>query len=448
MTDTGERLATASFVLGADRAPIVRTRIGMLTSADLLTHARALALRLPSGNAGLNLCNDRCNYLTALLAMASRRQVCLMPPSRASAVLDEVAAEHPDSFRVTDELVAECKVGTPQGYVAPQIIDAERIVAVGYTSGTTGRPQQYPKSWRSFAVPASLNERALRSAMPGSEPRRPWIVATVPSQHMYGMECAAMLPLFAGMGVHAAHPLFPADIAAALGEVPSPRILVSTPIHLRVLLEAKVPLPRIEVVVSATAPLSMELAAEIEARFATRVLEFFGSTETCVIASRRTAQEKSWRPYPGLRFTGAGVGTRVEARWFDAPVTMQDAFEFDAEGRFEVVGRNADMIEIAGKRASLESLTRRLLAVPGVQDAAIMQPPPTPGAPVGRLVALVVIRDTSPRAIAEALAAELDPAFMPRPIVAVSRLPRNDVGKLPREALLQLVRELAPDGSG
>jgi acyl-coenzyme A synthetase/AMP-(fatty) acid ligase len=30
----------------------------------------------------------------------------------------------------------------------------------------------------------------------------------------------------------------------------------------------------------------------------------------------------------------------------------------------------------------------------------------------------------------------MDPVFLPRPLVFVPRLPRNDVGKLPREQLL------------
>jgi acyl-coenzyme A synthetase/AMP-(fatty) acid ligase len=30
----------------------------------------------------------------------------------------------------------------------------------------------------------------------------------------------------------------------------------------------------------------------------------------------------------------------------------------------------------------------------------------------------------------------VDPVFLPRPLVLLRRLPRNEVGKLPREALL------------
>ncbi len=43
------------------------------------------------------------------------------------------------------------------------------------------------------------------------------------------------------------------------------------------------------VVLSATAPLDAELARQIETQLDTTLLEMFGSTETCVIATRRTS---------------------------------------------------------------------------------------------------------------------------------------------------------------
>ena len=48
-----------------------------------------------------------------------------------------------------------------------------------------------------------------------------------------------------------------------------------------------------------------ELAAAAEARFGCEVREVFGSTETCVIARRRTARETAWTPLPGVRAASA-----------------------------------------------------------------------------------------------------------------------------------------------
>jgi acyl-coenzyme A synthetase/AMP-(fatty) acid ligase len=105
-----------------------------------------------------------------------------------------------------------------------------------------------------------------------------------------------------------------------------------------------------------------------------------------------------------------------------------------------VLGRNADMVEVAGKRASLADLTRRLVDVPGVSDGVVFQPEATDGTGVRRLAALVVADGLTEADVLERLAIAMDPVFLPRPVVLVSRLPRNDVGKLPRDRLLAALR--------
>ena len=41
----------------------------------------------------------------------------------------------------------------------------------------------------------------------------------------------------------------------------------------------------------------------------------------------------------------------------------------------------------------------------------------------------------------QALREHIDPAFLPRPLCLVDELPRNSLGKLPREEALRLVAE-------
>jgi acyl-coenzyme A synthetase/AMP-(fatty) acid ligase len=256
---------------------------------------------------------------------------------------------------------------------------------------------------------------------------------------MYGMELSILLPLIGGMAVHAGRPLFPADIALALGELPTPRVLVSTPLHLRALVESSQPFPETALIVSATAPLDRGLAAAVEARLGGQLLEMFGSTETCVIACRRTATGDAWRAYEGVELHPRADGTLVTAPWFVEPVLLQDIVESRGGREFVVRGRSSDMIEVAGKRASLADLTQRLLAVEGVRDAVLFQPQPDSVATIRRLAALVVAPGCSARQIRERLAGSVDPAFLPRPLRIVDALPRNELGKLPRERLLEML---------
>src|SRR3546814_4327277 len=77
-------------------------------------------------------------------------------------------------------------------------------------------------------------------------------------------------------------------------------------------------------IVTATAPLPQPLAAAAEARFGCEVREVFGSTETCIIARRRTALEDAWTPLPGVRVTPQPDGTLVHAGHLPQPVALAD----------------------------------------------------------------------------------------------------------------------------
>jgi acyl-coenzyme A synthetase/AMP-(fatty) acid ligase len=256
---------------------------------------------------------------------------------------------------------------------------------------------------------------------------------------MYGLEFSVLLPLFGRASVHAGRPFFAADIARALHEVPEPRVLVTTPVHLRALIEAAQPLPALAAMVSATAPLSQDLADAAERRFNAPLQEVFGSTETCVIAHRRTARAQAWTPYAGVELHPQPDGTRVEAPQLAQPVVLADIVELEFDGRFRLCGRNTDLLEIAGKRASLGDLTHKLLAVPGVRDGVVFQLDETDAMGVRRIAALAVAPGLDAASILAALRRGIDPVFLPRPLKCVDALPRSETGKLPRAALLEML---------
>jgi acyl-coenzyme A synthetase/AMP-(fatty) acid ligase len=401
----------------------------------------AAALALPSeGRYLINLCEHRDNFLIAFCAALVRGHTNLLPSSRAEGVVDEVAALNPGSYRCDDAFIAAVAESSSATYNSFEL-PGDHIAVKAFTSGSTGSPQGHIKFWRSFMGSTAQNALRIRECLaPAYGNARPWIVATVPPQHMYGLETSIILPLLSDMAVHAGRPLFPADIAAALAEVPEPRVLVTTPVHMRAIVASGQRFPPTALVVSATAPLDVELAQSIEHQLESTVLEMFGSTETCVIAARRTSTEREWHLYPEVVLTPEEDGASVNAPWFVAPMRLQDLIELHSNSRFTIYGRNADMIEVAGKRASLAELTRRLLAIPGVQDAVVFQPDTPNGGIVRRIAALVVAPSLTAEAITDKLAHSVDPAFIPRPLAIVPRLPRNDVGKLPRENLLAALR--------
>ena len=435
--------ARVAWLPGDGDAPFAFDEGRAISRARFETDALAVAASLPAHGAMVDLCEDRYRFVVAFAAAAIRRHPVLMPGSRAPAVVSEILSCHDGAYRCDDASVAAALASAaPPASPIPRTLAAGAIAACGYTSGSTGQPQQHAKRWGALAQTTALNDRAVRAALSGrGRAATPQVLATVPPQHMYGLETSVMLPLLAGYGLHGARPLFPADVAAALAELPSPRVLVTTPVHLRAIVEAGVRMPEIGVVLSATAPLPPELARAAEAALHAPLLEMYGSTETCVVATRRTALEATWKLHDGVVLEPRPDGVVVRAPWLEAPVALLDLVELVPPHGFVLRGRNADLLEIAGKRASLAELTRRVLAVEGVRDAVVFQPDGE--GPVRRVAALVVAPGLAPSTIVERLRASVDPAFLPRPLVVVESLPRNEVGKLPRERLVAALREPA-----
>lgn len=414
-----------------------------------LAHVRGVAAALPAGRHAVNLCEDRYRFLVSFCAVALRGQVTLLPPSRAPAVVTDVLAQYADSYSLGDGLLEAVPHGhwlLPKplpsfaGEMPTEVptIDESAIVAIGFTSGSTGQPKPNPKSWAAFRASTGQNLAALESLWQGHALAN--VVATVPPQHMYGMELSVLLPLLGPAGLHVARPFFPQDVARVLEETPEPRLLATTPVHLRALVESGVRLPPLCGIVSATAPLSQELAAAAEESFGCEVREVFGSTETCVIARRRTARETAWTPLPGVEVHPRPDGTLVSAAHLPLPVALADLVELEGDGRFHLRGRQADLLEIAGKRASLGDLTRRLLAIPGVVDGVMLQLDEGDVRGVARVAALVVSPTLDEAAILARLRESIDPVFLPRPLKRVAALPRSETGKLPRAELLGLLR--------
>jgi acyl-coenzyme A synthetase/AMP-(fatty) acid ligase len=411
-----------------------------VTVGQFLADVAVLAARLPEAPAAINLCEDRYAFLVAFAALLARGQTNLLPPSRAARAIDAVLAAHPDSYSLGDAALDP----TPPRYLhfaaeaddcsanPETLLPDDALAAIGYTSGSTGAPRANPKRWDKLAISSGHNDALLRALAGGDY----HVVATVPPQHMYGLEFSVLLPLFGHAAIHAGRPFFAADIAAALAELPEPRILVTTPVHLRALLDSSQPLPAFSGIVSATAPLSPELACEAEARFGAPVQEVFGSTETCVIAHRRTARDDAWTPYAGVSLHPQPDGTRIEAPQLLQPTVLADIVELAGDGSFRLRGRNTDLLEIAGKRASLGDLTHKLLAIAGVRDGVVFQLDEVDAMGVRRIAALAVAPGLAASTILDALRREIDPVFLPRPLKLVEALPRSETGKLPRAALL------------
>jgi len=400
-----------------------------VTRAEFLTRAIALADTLPAAGFLVNLCQDRYNFCTAFAAACLRGQTNLLPASVASGALESVRNAYPNHVVVSDDAVRSLQVSGRSAMSVPGI-RADHCAAIAFTSGSTGQPQAHASTW------STLIASGRRSAARIFKTSKLNLVATVPAQHMFGLEMTILQPLVNDCAVDSSKPFFPADVVAALARAPSPRALITTPAHLRACIAVHVdPMPGLEFVLSATAPLARELAQSVETNWKTRVLEIFGSTETGAIASRRTIEGDEWQVLPGGTLEMQEDSVRYRPDGATSSIALHDRFELHGTDRFVLAGRSNDLIKVAGKRASLADLNAKLMAISGVADGVVFQPEPD-----GRVAALVVAIGMTEREILAALMRDLDEVFVPRPLRLVQTLPRDAVGKLARDRLLTALK--------
>lgn len=419
-----------------------------LCARRFLSDARALAALLPASRHVLNVCADRYRFATGLAACLLSGRVSLLPSTHTPEVVGHLSTFAPDVFCLTDD--PRCDISLPKilypdaelndaataaahGFDVPLIAETQ-LAAIVFTSGSTGSPLPYEKRW------GPLSRCVLAGAAPLglSDGRHHSLVGTVPAQHMYGFESSVLLAMLSGNAFSAERPFYPADIAAAIAAVPRPRVLVTTPIHLRTLLASQIEFPALDLIMSATAPLNQELAHDVEQRYRATLLEIYGSTETGQIALRRTARSMPWRLWPGVHLTQQNQHTYAQGGHVEQKTLLCDVIELKGGDEFLLHGRTADLINIAGKRSSFAYLNAQLNAIPGVVDGAFFLRDSSGDTAVARLGAAVVAPTLTAGWLTEQLRLRIDPVFLPRPLLMVERLPRNATGKLPQQALHEL----------
>lgn len=378
----------------------------------------------------LNLCEDRYRFLAAFAAVGVNGQTNLLPSSRAILHLRQLAEDYPDNRSITDDDIERWLVSRNVDGAAAPIPDlpSDHLMAIAFTSGSTGRAKPNFKHWGELVSGAEQARQRFGFGAGQS------VVVTVPSQHMYGLETSIMAPLLSGVCLHASRPFFPEDVRAALADTQPPRILVTTPVHLRAFIAAELDWPEMAFLISATAPLSSELAAQTEQALGAPVLEIYGCTEAGSIASRRTLDGDHWRLYDGFQLSG----DRLSGAHLPEPVLLNDLIEIVDADRFRLLGRREDLINLAGKRSSLAYLNHQINQIAGVVEGVFVLPDEVETT-IQRLAAVVVAPGLSEQHLLAALAERLDPVFLPRPLVRVDRLPRNETGKIMRETLLALI---------
>lgn len=424
---------------------------GVVTTRQFLAHVQSLAAQLPDAQYAINLCQNRYLFMVSFCAALLREQTNLLPPNKNLATQHKLSSRYNGCYVLHDgqieleptiaELNIQSLILSDRSDWNIPLVPANHLAAISFTSGSTGDSKPNLKHWGSLHVSSKINfEHMLRDI---DTPIHQ--LATVPAQHMWGFETSVFLPLHHNVCVHDAKPLYPADVAEVLASLPTPRCLVTTPIHLRSLIGADLKLPQVAVVLCATSPLAKPLAVTSERQFGAELREVYGCSEVGSMAVRHTAHDDAWQLFDGIQLHRKDQHYIASGHHLAEVVVLQDNIEMLSDSSFTLQGRSEDMIDIAGKRGSLLEVNQVLHNFHGLDDGVIFQPPSAgSAAAITRLAAIVSLKpDSSKAMLREYLAQHLDSAFVPRPIYLVATLGREDNGKLPRAKVMDLYQQLS-----
>jgi malonyl-CoA/methylmalonyl-CoA synthetase len=332
--------------------------------------------------------------------------------------------------------------------------DANDPALIGFTSGTTGAPKGAVLTHANLLA----NAESLRIAWRWGTGDR--LIHALPLFHGHGL-CAALFgTLNAGASVVVLPGFDPRAVTDAISEYEASLFFGVPTMYHRIAAAdgCSQGLSSLRLAVSGSAPLKVELHAEIERTSGVSILERYGMTETLLTVSnpvdaKRRAGTIGF-PLPGTdavlgEETGGELWVRghtVFSGYFEKPAQTAERFTADGwfrtgdlgtveDGYVRLLGRSTEVVISGGHNVYPAEVEDVLLGFPEVVEVAVSG---TPSEEWGEVVTAWVVSSSSKLDIDGLLAhasAALAPYKRPRIVRQVGSLPRNSMGKVQRRLL-------------
>jgi len=349
---------------------------------------------------------------------------------------------------LTDELSIAKKMAsaaiTPTGVVRfePLLRVPEGTALIKLTSGSTLAPRG-----------ACFTEEALVEGIDhivrGMElTKDDRVLISIPLTHGYGFDNGVLSLAAAGTPLVLQPDVLPGALLRTIRER-EVTFFPAVPALIRALGQVTWPASHsLKRVISASAPLSRDVAEQFTQASGVVVQQFLGSTETGGISfetqpTSAAAEGTVGFPLPGVRIELIDDTVRVhsKANRFavlpEQPVTdyveTGDRATFTPDGRLKLLGRATLTANVGGLKVDLGALDSFFRGLPGVDDAAAVPvEDPVRG---HRVVAYVETSAHTEERLLELCREKLSAREVPNEIRVMARLPRNARGKLDRAAL-------------
>jgi acyl-CoA synthetase (AMP-forming)/AMP-acid ligase II len=504
----------ASFILEhaarfADRPALIEGRIGLtLTYAQLLeavdrTAAGLFARGFCKGDVFAIHCSNTPEYAVAFLAIAQLGGIATMvSPLFNEAELTVQLKDSGAKYLLTDSKLAETAVAAARavnlaevfvlgesdiaddttsflalqhhrGPAPPvEINSREDVVALPYSSGTTGLPKGVMLTH--YNLVAMLCQMETAAVLHGGDR----VVCIVPCYHVYGFHVVVNLALRTGATV-VTLPRF--DLEEFLGVLQDYEINIVPLVPPIVLALAQTPLldrfdlSKLETLHCGAAPLSVEVARIACQRLGARIRYGYGMTELSPLSHLTYDAGSEEKPasaglcLPNTTCKIAGVESRVELGpgeegevcvrgpqvmkgYLGQPQATAELIDnegwlrtgdigyADEDGALYIVDRLKELIKYKGRQVAPAELEAILLSHPAIADAAVL---PSPDEHAGEVpIAFVVLKEiATPDEIIDYVSERVAPYKKIRRVEFIDQIPKSPAGKILRRVLAQRVRQ-------
>jgi acyl-CoA synthetase (AMP-forming)/AMP-acid ligase II len=351
---------------------------------------------------------------------------------------------------------------------------AQDVVALPYSSGTTGLPKGVMLTHRNLV--ANICQTMVHQRV-GDGDR---VIAVLPFFHIYGLVVLMNLPLRSGATV-VTMPRF--DLQAFLRVLQDYRITRAWLVPPIVLALAKQPLvdefdvSSLKFILSGAAPLSAELEVACGERLGCRMLQGYGLTETsptthsvpddfagqmpgsigppvpnteCRIVDVATCEDAP-DGEPGELLIR---GPQVMKGYFNNPQATAVAIDPDGwlhtgdvarvepDGSTRIVDRIKELIKYKGNQVAPAELEALLLTHPAIIDAAVIGLPDDDAGEVPKAF-VVASEPVTPEEVTQFVAEHVAPYKKVRAVELVDEIPKSPSGKILRRVLIERERTAA-----
>jgi acyl-coenzyme A synthetase/AMP-(fatty) acid ligase len=393
--------------------------------------------------------DDKALLAAAMVASLAGGPRLVLPYAFSRQAVEEVLETLSSSFLLTDRpgnFPPGIEIITPpmlcQDSMIPHtFLDPDEPFLMLFTGGSTGKPKVWSKTPRNML--AEARHLSGKFAISPDD----LFLSTAPPQHIYGLLFSVLIPFICSSRVLDGVYTFPREILRTAQDHGA-SILVSVPVHYRVLKADDLQRHNLRMVFSSAGALDREDAAYFRSKTGLDIMEIYGSTETGGVATRcRSIDGESWRPLDPVDWRIREGRLHVRSA-FISPTLPRDAdgffatadrADFDGDHHFILRGRADDIVKIGGKRVDLAAVQTKLKQIPGVRDAVVISLPSGKGRQ-NELAALVATHFDALQ-LRRHIAAVSESYAVPKRIVVVEEIPVTSTGKYDRTGIERILRK-------